>query len=239
MLGRRRRSQSDFSKELQAHLELEMDRLRAEGLPEDEAYHAAMRNLGNLTAAGERFYESSRWVWLEHLWQNARHALRRLRKAPAFTITATVTLALGIGATTSIFTLAHAVLLKSLPVSNPSQLYRLGNETHCCVWGGYSQSQEFSIVSYELYKHFRDNTKGFEELAAFQAASPLLGVRRERSANVAETFVGEFVSGNYFAMFGVSAYAGRALTPADDQAGAPPAAVMSYRVWRQKYGLDP
>ncbi len=136
MFGRRRRSPSDFSQELQAHLQLEMDRLRAEGMPEDEAYRAAMRNLGNLTIAGEHFYESGRWVWLEHLWQNARHALRRLRKAPAFTITATLTLALGIGATTSIFTLAHAVLLKSLPVSNPSQLYRLGNEPHCCVWGG-------------------------------------------------------------------------------------------------------
>jgi predicted permease len=235
----RRRPQSDFSQELQAHLELEMERLRTEGLSEDEAYRAARRNLGNLTNAGERFYESSRWVWLEHLWQDTRHAVRRLRKAPAFTITAALTLALGIGATTSIFTLVHAVLLKSLPVSNPAQLYRLGKTTNCCMSGGYSQGDEFSIVSYELYKHFRDNTKGFEELAAFQAGSILLGVRRAHSANAAETYAGEFVSGNYFAMFGVNAYAGRMLTVADDQPGAPPVAVMSYRVWEQKYALDP
>jgi predicted permease len=239
MFGRRRRAPSDFSRELQAHLELEMDRLRAEGLSQDDAYHAARRNLGNLAAAGERFYESGRWLWLGHLWQDTRHALRRLRKAPAFTITATLTLALGIGATTSIFTLVHAVLLKSLPVSDPDRLYRLGREIHCCVWGGYSQEGEYSIVSYDLYRHFRDNTKGFEEMAAFQAGRTRLGVRRAHNANAAETYPGEFVSGNYFAMFGVSAYAGRALTMADDQAGAPPAAVMSYRVWQQKYALDP
>jgi hypothetical protein len=162
-----------------------------------------------------------------------------LRKAPAFAITAILTLALGIGATTSIFTLVHAVLLKSLPVSNPNQLYRLGKELHCCVWGGYSQGDEFSIVSFELYKHFRDNTKGFEELAAFQAGGSALGVRRANSSNVAASYRGEFVSGNYFTMFGISAYAGRTLTPSDDQIGVPPVAIMSYRVWQQKYGLDP
>jgi hypothetical protein len=78
-----------------------------------------------------------------------------LWKAPAFTITTIFTLALGIGATTSIFTLVHAVLLRSLAVSNPDELFRLGKETHCCVWGGYNQDKEFSLVSYDLYKRFR------------------------------------------------------------------------------------
>src|SRR6185369_6091607 len=149
-----------------------------------------------------------------------------------------LTLALGIGATTAIFTLVHAVLLKSLPVSNPDQLYRLGNNPRCCMEGGYNQGQEFSIVSYELYKHFRDNTKGFEELAAFQAGQARLGVRRAHGPNAAESSLGEFVSGNYFAMFGIGAYAGRALIPGDDKPGAPPVAVISYRMWQQKYGLD-
>jgi len=239
MMFRRRRPQSDFSEELQAHLALEADRLRATGLSEDQAQRAARRNLGNLTISGERFYESSRWLWLAQFTEDARHALRRLRKTPAFTITAILTLALGIGATTAIFTLVHAVLLKSLPVSKPEQLYRVGKELHCCVWISFSQENGFSIFSYNLYQHLRDNTQGFEELAAFQADGTFLGVRREHSANAAETYFGEFVSGNYFAMFGVSAYTGRALTMADDQAGAPPAAIMSYRVWQQKYGLDP
>ena len=141
---------------------MEIDRLRAEGLSEEEAYHAARRNLGNLAGAEERFYESNRWLWFEHAMQDVRYALRQLRKTPAFSVAAIATLALGIGATTSIFTLVHAVLLKSLPVSKPSQLYRLGNEPHCCIWAGYSQGSEFSIVSYELYQHLRGNTKGFD-----------------------------------------------------------------------------
>ena len=104
--------------------------------------------------------------------------MRRLRNAPAFTITTVLTLALGIGATTSIFTLVHAVILKSLAVANPGELYRLGKEARCCYWGGYSQEKEFSLVSYDLYEYFRDNTKDFPELAAFQAITDLFGVRR-------------------------------------------------------------
>jgi predicted permease len=236
---RRRRPQSDFSEELQAHLALEADRLRAAGFSDDQAQRVARRNLGNLTISRERFYESSRWLWLTQFTEDARHALRRLRKTPAFTITAMLTLALGIGATTAIFTLVHAVLLKSLPVSKPEQLYRVGKEPQCCLWALYSQGKEFTLVSYELYRHFRDNTKGFEELAAFQAGGTSLGVRRGNGENAAETYFGEFVSGNYFSMFGIGAYAGRTLTVADDRPGAPPAAIMSYRVWQQKYGLDP
>ena len=93
--------------------------------------------------------------------RDPRRALRRLRRSPAFTITTVLTLALGIGATTSIFTLVQAVILKSLPVTNPSELYRLGKESRCCYQGGYSQEKEFSLVSYDLYKHLRDNSKGF------------------------------------------------------------------------------
>src|SRR6476469_4879843 len=117
--------------------------------------------------------------------EDVRYALRQFRKAPGFTGTAILTLALGIGATTSIFTLVHAVLLKSLPVANPGELYRLGKETRCCYMGGYSQPEEFSLVSYELYKYFRDNTKGFSELAAFPASGQLFGVRRSGSSDPA------------------------------------------------------
>src|SRR5215813_14049819 len=166
--------------------------------------------------------------------EDVRYALRQFRKAPGFTATAVVTLALGIGATTSIFTLVHAVLLKSLPVANPRELYRLGKDSRCCYQGGYSQENEFSIVSYDLYKYFRANTKGFSELAAFPAPEPLLGVRRAATSEPAQSYPGEFVSGNYFTMFGIKAYAGRALTDADDQPNAPPVGVMSYRLWQEK-----
>ena len=235
----RRRPHSDFSAELQAHLELEQDRLRAEGFSEAEAYNQARKNLGNLTKANERFYESSRWIWLDQGVQDTRLALRHLRMAPAFAVTAILTLALGIGVTTAVFTLVHAVILKPLPVSSPSQLYRLGKDSHCCVFGGYSQGSEFSIVSYELYRHFIAHTKGFEELAAFQSGGTALGVQRAGTTNPAESHRGEFVSGNYFTMFGVGPYAGRMLTAADDQPGAPPVAVLTYGVWERKFGRDP
>ncbi len=176
---------------------------------------------------------------METLLKDTRHSFRGLRKAPAFTITIVLTLALGIGATTSIFTLVHAVLLKSLAVANPGELYRLGKEARCCYQSGYSQDKEFSLVSYDLYKYLRDNTKGFAELAAFPAIQPLFGVRRSGRAEAAQSYPGEFVSGNYFGMFGIKAFAGRALTSKDDQPGAPPVAVMSYRLWEQQYGSDP
>ncbi|MGA2902676.1 MAG: ABC transporter permease [Candidatus Korobacteraceae bacterium] len=170
--------------------------------------------------------------------QDLRYALRQLRKAPGFTITAVVTLALGIGANTAIFTLVHAVMLKSLPVANPAQLYRIGANDNCCIYGGL-QSEGWGIFSYGLYQYIRANTPQFEEIAAFEANEPEISVRRAGSQAPAETFPSEFVSGNYFSTFGLRPFAGRLLTPQDDTAGAGPAVVMSYRAWQEHYGLDP
>jgi predicted permease len=235
----RRRDEERLREEFEEHLALQTaENIRA-GLSPGEARRQAVLKFGAVEGFKEEYRDQQGLVLLETLLQDTRHALRRLRKAPAFAITSVLTLALGIGATTSIFTLVHAVLLKSLAVANPSELYRLGKESKCCYWGGYSQEKEFSLVSYDMYKYFRDNTKGFAELAAFQAGGNLFGVRRSGSSEAAQGYPGELVSGNYFAMFGLGAYAGRLLTPSDDRAGAPPVAVMSYRLWQQRYGLDP
>ncbi|HXR78977.1 MAG TPA: ABC transporter permease [Bryobacteraceae bacterium] len=236
-----RRSQDEqrLRAEIEEHLALQAaENLRA-GLSPVEARRQAVLKFGAVEAMRESYRDQRGLPFLETLLRDTRHALRSLRKAPAFTITTVLTLALGIGATTSIFTLVHAVLLKSLPAANPQELYKLGKEPRCCYWGGYSQEKEFSLVSYELYKHFRDNTKGFAELAAFSAVEPLFGVRRGGRAEAAESYPGEFVSGNYFTMFGIRPYAGRALTAGDDRVNAPHVAVMSYRLWQQRYGSDP
>jgi predicted permease len=232
------RDEERLRDEVEEHLALQTSENLRAGLSPVEARRQAALKFGAVETMKESYRDQRGLPFIETLARDTRHALRGLRNAPVFTITAILTLALGIGATTAIFTLAHAVLLKSLPVSNPSQLYRLGANPRCCMQSRFSQNKEFSIVSYELYKHFRDNTNGFEELAAFQAGQTLLGVRRAQGSSAAESYLGEFVSGNYFAMFGVSAYAGRALTTADDRPGAPLTAVMSYRLWQQKYGLD-
>src|SRR2546430_3020623 len=225
--------------EIEEHLAMQTAENLQAGLSPTEARRQAVLKFGAVQAIKEDYRGQKGLPFLETLAQDTRYTLRGLRKAPAFTIATVLTLALGIGATTSIFTLVHAVLLKSVPVANPGELYRLGKESRCCYQGGYSQKQEFSLVSYDLYKYLRDNTKGFSELAAFPAFEPLFGVRRAGSSEAAQSYPGEFVSGNYFSMFGITAYAGRFLTNADDQPNAPPVAVMSYRLWQEKYGLDP
>src|SRR5215470_10505935 len=150
-----------------------------------------------------------------------KEAIRRLRKAPGFTTTAVVTLALGIGATTAIFTLVHQVMLKSLPVTKPEELWRVGDKIRCCNWGGYTQGDDgdFSLFSYEAYQHFRANTPEFVDLAALQAGNAELGVRRAGSQAPVDTSNGQYVSGNFFRTLGVQPWIGRLLTDEDDKAG--------------------
>src|SRR5215469_2825608 len=146
-----------------------------------------------------------------------RDALRQLRKAPGFT-------------TTAIFTLVHQVMLKSLPVTKPEELWRIGDKIRCCNWGGYTQGSDgdFALFSWEAYKNFREHTPEFADLAALQAGNAPLGVRRAGSQAQADTRNGEYVSGNFFRTLGIQPWAGRLMTDADDQQGAPPVAVMSY-----------
>ena len=171
------------------------------------------------------------------------HALRRLRKSPGFAVTAVLTLALGIGATTAIFTLVQQVMLQSLPVSKPDQLWRIGDQARCCNWSGFSQDgigepADWSLFPWEAYKLFRANTPGFQDLAALQAGNAALGVRLAGSSAPPDPANGQYVSGNFFRTLGVSAWRGRLLSDADDQEGAPPVAVMSFHAWEQKYGAD-
>jgi predicted permease len=165
-----------------------------------------------------------------------RLALRQLAAAKGFTITAVLTLALGIGANTGIFTLIHAIMLKSLPVADPATIVQIGDGDNCCVIGGLQG--RYSIYSYALYQHLRQQAPELEELAAFQSGAWKVGVRRS-GTNTSEPFASQFVSGNYFTTFGLKPYAGRLLTPDDDRRDAPPVAVMSYRVWREQYAADP
>ncbi|GGG90066.1 ABC transporter permease [Silvibacterium dinghuense] len=170
-----------------------------------------------------------------------RDALRQLRKAPGFTATAVITLALGIGATTAIFTLVQQVMLKSLPVTKPEELWRIGDKNRCCNWGGYTQGGDgdFALFSWEAYHTFRQHTPEFTDLAALQAGNAPLGVRPAGSKSQADTRNGEYVSGNFFRTFGIQPWIGRLMTDADDQDGAPLVTVMSYRIWQQKYGSNP
>jgi predicted permease len=169
--------------------------------------------------------------------QDISYALRQMRLSPVFTLTAMLTLALGIGATTAIFSLIYSVMLKSLPVVDPSALYRIGAGNDCCVQGG--PQDDWGMYSYPLFLRIQAAAPEFDQMAAFQAAGAQFSVRRGHSDNMAKPLRGEFVTGNYFSTFGIRAFAGRTIAPSDDQASAPPVAMLSYRAWQQQYDSDP
>ena len=238
--GRRERQEEDLDRELRTHLDLEAEEQQEAGKSTEEARYAARRVFGNTTQVTEEVREMWGWTWLERLIQDSRFGLRQLRKSPGFTTVAILTLALGIGANTAIFTLVHAVMMKSLPVPNPSQLYSLGDTKLCCDTTDIADLRDnFALYSYPLYKHVRENTPEITELAAFQSWLTNLSVHRSGFPGVAEPYFGEFVSGNYFSLFEVGAFAGRTFTPADDRPNAQPVAVLSYRGWSQRFGSDP
>jgi predicted permease len=174
---------------------------------------------------------------MQNVLGNFRYALRQFRMSPVFTAAAVLTLALGIGGTTAIFTLIHAVMLRSLPVSDPGRLYRVGEGDDCCVEGG--PQDKWGMFSFALYERLKAETPEFEEVAAFQAGRRRMSVRRQGVDSVAKPLRSEYVTGSYFSTLGVGAFGGRVLTAEDDRPGAPPVMVLSHRVWQTTYASDP
>ncbi|HEX8880532.1 MAG TPA: ABC transporter permease, partial [Candidatus Acidoferrum sp.] len=185
--------------------------------------------------------------WLHLLFSDCHFAVSQLRRSPGFTAVAVLTLVLGVGATTAIFTLVQQVMLRSLAVARPDQLWRIGDAIRCCYSDGYSQGNgngpsqnDWSLFSWEAYRLFRAGTPAFDQLAAFQIGegNAHLSVRRAGSRVPVAMANGEYVSGNFFETFGISASRGRFFTDADDREGAPPVAVLSFHAWQGKYGSD-
>ena len=173
-----------------------------------------------------------------NVFQQLRYTLRQLRKSPGFAITAILTLALGIGANTAIFTLVKGILLRTLPVKDPARLYRIGDTANCCVNGGFvGENGDFDIYSYDLYQYFKKWTPEFEQLAAVQAGQPQFSVRRGNE--LAHQLHGEYVSGNLFSTLGLMPFLGRLMNDADDQRNSSPVTVLSYQGWQNDFGGDP
>jgi predicted permease len=174
---------------------------------------------------------------MQNLPGNFRYALRQFRMSPVFTATAILTLALGIGGTTAIFTLINAVMLRSLPVADPAALYRVGDSDTCCVQGG--PQGRWGMYSFPFYQLLKSQTPEFEQLAAFQAGLRRMSVRRQGVEQAARPLRSEYVTGNYFTTLGVGSFGGRVFTPEDDTPSSAPVAVLSHRVWQLTYGSDP
>src|SRR5579863_3837481 len=179
--------------------------------------------------------------WMKALSQDVRFAIRQLAKAPGFTMTVLLTLALGIGANAAILTLVNAILLHNLPVTDPKTLVRIGDQDDCCVNNGWHDNGDYSLFATDTYYMFKKSLPEFEELAAMESgyAWRPITVRRAGPTTVAKSVTGTFVSGNYFRVFGLSPAVGRLFMDPDDQKGTPITAVMSYDAWQQDYAGDP
>jgi predicted permease len=173
---------------------------------------------------------------MHNLLGNLRYAARQFRLSPVFTATAVLTLALGIGGTTAIFTLIHAVMLRSLPVEDPAQLYRVGEGDDCCVEGG--SQDRWGMFSFPLFERLKAQTPEFEEVMAFQAGRGQLSVRRQGVDVASRPLRSEYVTGNYFHTLGIKAFGGRVFIPDDDTPAAAPVVVLSHRAWQTIYGGD-
>jgi predicted permease len=224
---RRKRKTSDFGAEIEAHIELETERLQEQGLSHEDARTAARQAFGNRTRAQERFYESSRWLWWDHFWHDLRFGLRMLRKKPSFTIVAVLTLALGVGANTAIFSIVNAVLLRSLPFSHPDRLVKIVANNQ----GVGAQDIGFSVPELD---DLRASAGVFEQVAGMATGDTnLAGAERPERLEIA------VVSPNYFSLLGTSAHIGRVFGPGDEVPGFAEAAVISDSLWAREFGRDP
>jgi len=172
---------------------------------------------------------------VDFLTGSIRYAARQVWLSRAFSSAVVLTLALGIGATTAIFSLIDAVMLRPLPVSQPARLYRVGDGDDTIAIGRHGRWGFFPVA---LYERIRAATPEFEDVTAFGLASPL-SVVREGTTEPARPLRAEYVSGTYFLTLGVGAFSGRVFAPADDRPSAPPVVVLSHRVWQGAYGADP
>ena len=177
---------------------------------------------------------------METLFKDVRYGLRGLLKRKGFAAIAVLTLALGIGANTAIFTLVNAVMLKSLPVEKPEELVLFSDTTsEGTSLEDTPRTGQWHRFSYASYEYLRDHNQSFQELAALRSGESRLSVRKtDAEANAATRASGHLVTGNYFSLLGVRAARGRVLTPDDDKASAVPAAVMSHRYWEQELNSD-
>ncbi len=233
-MWRNGRSQTDFSEEIRAHIEMEADRLRGEGLSEAEAYAQARREFGNVTRAQERFYESNRlFLAVENALRDLRYGVRVLGRSPGFSLVAILSLALGIGANVALFQIIDAVMLRSLPVRNPQELVRLQWKEGSQMSGNHTDvPAEFSYPQWDLLRQKRNL---FSSMFAWANSDISLTPTGEiRFAK------GLYASGDLFATLGVQPEIGRMLMPEDDRPGCGSGlAVLSHSFWQREYGGDP
>jgi hypothetical protein len=201
--------EGELSDELRLHLEHLMEERVSKGMTAEEARYAALRELGGVDQIKEECRDMRRVNQIESFIQDLRYGLRQLRRSPGFAAVTVLTLALGIGANTAIFTLVNALLLRTLPVQEPNRLVLLGHGLDRGVVGE-AQRGSWELFSYSFYQHLRDRNQVFQGVSAIQSFEVGLSIR---VGNNATNVPGKLVSGNYFSVLGVRSHLGRMLTP--------------------------
>ena len=226
-LFRRKVVEDELAEELRFHFDEQVEKYVKSGLSRAEAVRRARLMFGGIEGIKEECRDARGVRWLEDLWMDLRYALRTLRRSPVFLAVAVLSLALGIGANSAIFSLIDAVMLRAMPVQEPERLVQFekilpeGNR---------------GAFSYQVFNHFREHSRSFTDIFAENKSG-----RPEIAFKGAEERVNaELVSGSYHSVLGLEPAAGRLLNPSDDRVpGASPAAVISYRYWKRRFALDP
>ncbi len=219
----RRRQKDELDEEIRSHLESAVRERMERGEPRAQAEAAARREFGNPELVAETTRDMWGWASFDRLAQDVRYGLRQLRHNPGFTLTAVLTLALGIGANTAIFSFVNALVLRPLPISQPDKLVALSNT---------ARNRPFPTFSYPNYRDLRDRNDVLSHLLAFRFVPMSVSY-----AGANHRIWGHLVSGNYFEALGLQAVHGRLLSPNDDDVpGAHPVAVLSYEAWQTRFG---
>jgi macrolide transport system ATP-binding/permease protein len=227
---RRKRKASEFSAEIEAHIQQESESLREQGLGEEQARAVARRLFGNVMQVEERFYESGRWLWWDHLWQDLCFGRRMLARNPGFTVTVVLTLALAIGANTAIFSIVNALLLKELPYAHPERIGTIYART--TGPDSYDMRRNLDGEQWEL---LRDNVPS---LISAVSGGRTSGVNLQAGSQVQYLHAGR-VSAHYFDVLALHPALGRNFSEDEDRPHGPKAAILSYSLWRTAFGANP
>jgi predicted permease len=232
-----KRLETDLEKELRFHFETQVAAKVQSGVPESEARRLTRMEFGGISQIKEDCRESRGTLWLEYLGQDIRFGFRQLRKSPGFTSVALLSLALGIGANTAIFTLLNAIILRPLPVQSPKELLLFGD---CCSQGSTSAVPAGSsrLFSYPFFRDFRQKNTSYSGIAAVDSTQ--MATKASIAGAPYQTTHVNLVSGSYFSVLGVPAFLGRTIGESDDSAeGAGPVAVASYSWFQRHFDGDP
>ena len=235
---RKQQMEADLDKEMRDHIERQVSDYKRSGLPEEDALRKARLSFGGIEQVREECRDARGTRWIENLYQDLRFAMRMLRRSPGFAMVAVLSLALGIGANTAIFSVMDALMLRMLPVKHPEQLVLFGEGRMSGVTDDFPHRNQ-ELFSQEFFREIQRGNDALSDTAAVESMSGNVHGRFGGASGELEPVKIQLVSGNYFGLLGVHASVGRVLTPEDDRTPGSPVVVMRFGYWQRRFARDP